>query len=401
MAFLAFSFYSVPSGKLNSVKNYIYYRGEKFDKKLKNYDLVIVPPDFKRKFVKKLHRYGKKVIVSVKKEDNFAPYHILESEKPEENFDGFFIILQPSDTDFVRMLSDTFPDKAIIISTDVIHIEPFLDYIDGYMWRFFSTEFKNVRYMVKTDVDEIQRENYLAINILNRLRKYRKNFKVFSLDVLTIPDTQSIVACYYRARRLDFLEYVGTPALNFVIYIPDTFHVDSAYAYNSFDPVFKLPSQIVRDTSPENIALAMNGAEAYSDSKASWADISVVNDGYINDPAIEWLIPVNWASGSDSAAHYVEIRFADEYYLDSVKIYWPIVNGVPLSPKRYRLEAWSSERQFWWPMVIATDSRPRKMDRFVFTDAYAGRIRIYIAPGDGPKMYPFQLWVSEIKAYGE
>ncbi|GEM_PF-4680012 len=394
MALIALSAVASP---LDSVRSYVYYRGEKYDKKLEKFDLVIARPDFPAKYVKRLHKKNVIVLASVEKTDSIDKYRFLTDEV---GFDGFLFVLSPSDTAFLRSVRDEFKDKVIVVSTDVINIEPFLPYIDGFLWRFLSTELLNGRFAPRADRNRIRRDNYLAINIINRLRLRRKNFRAFALDVLTFMDSNAVRACYQRAARLDFVEYVGPPAFNIVVMPPESIKIDSAFAYN-LDPIFKLPSQIVPDTSEENIALAINGAKAGYDSQAPGMDVRTVNDGFINDPGIAWLIPINWATGSDSSGHYLEIRFRDEFYLDSVKIYWPIVNGKPLSPKRYRLEAQSSERPFWWPMIVATDSRPRRMDRYVFTDAYAGRIRIYVAPGDGPEPYPFQLWVSEIKAYGE
>ncbi len=397
-----FVIYAIMASQLDSVRSYAYYRGEKYDRKLEKFQLVITPPAFRKKYIGKLHKKGVKVIASVEKTDSLDVYHTLIDE---QGFDGFFFVLTPSDTLFLKAVRDSFPQAVIVmsLSTDSlapIEIEPFVDYMDGYLWRLYSTKMEGGRFVLDPDTARRRKKEYLAVNILNRLRKKRKRFAVFAFDVLTVADSGAIRKCYENAAKVDFVEYVGPPSLNIFFKPPDSIEVDSVFAYR-FDPVFKLPSQIVRDTSSYNIALAINGAKTGYDSQADGFDIATVNDGYINDPGIEWLVPVNWASGNDSTGHYVEIRFPDEFYLDSVKIYWPIVNGVPMSPRSYRLEAKSSERPFWWPMMIATNPRPRKMDRYVFTDAYAGVIRIYIAPGDGPVSTPFQLWVSEIKAYGE
>ena len=395
---LSFLFLTGYSRIGDSVANFAFYLGDKNISYLKEFDLVIVSPNLKSSHIRNLHEHGTTVIASVQLVDSFDIYRLLL----ERGFDGFFFELSGlEDVETkVRAVRDSFPSSVIVVHPEISQIESVARYVDGIVWIGLSTACNSDDCYVIRDDFARGYKDYIALNLVKRLELFYR-FKVLSLDMLSAPNLDDVSFCYRRAMSYGFIPYVATPTLDAVVWPPHLATARSVVSWKSkMDPNFKLPSQIKRVTTSANIALAMNGAKIIVDSNLDGADPSIVNDGYRNDPGISWLVKTWWASASSEDEHYVIVKLPQEVYLDSIKVYWPIVDGVPMSPQWYRIEARSSERDFWWPIITADGGALRRLDKFFFTDALASEVRVVIKPGTGPKLTPNQLWVSEVEVYG-
>ncbi len=301
--------------------------------------------------------------------------------------------------ELIKEIRDSFPNMKFVANRGFSILEDIAPYIDGMMWEDFSTggyDFKNNRYL-EPDSEFLAWTGYFAVNFINRLRK-KHNFLVFALDYAEPSDTERINFFYNRACSYGFIPYVST------IYLDSIFHHDikcepeTQAKKHSFDPNFRLRSEIYIRESELNLAFYGNGGSVITDSYDIGYRPDALNDGIRNEYRMLWS-DASWASDEKTFPHFIEVRLSDSpAAIDSVIIYW----AREWKPDRDIFET-SRHISIYIDSLLVADVNPlgnHPRTKVIIRQIKGSTVRIVQGKGDGPSERPDIMWVAEVEVYG-
>ncbi len=310
--------------------------------------------------------------------------------------------------DLIQNIRKKYPDIKIVQNRGFGVLQDTAPYIDGIMYEDFSINYdwQSDTYS-QADSAKLNSTGSFAVGI-NEMRK-KHNFIVFALDYAN-PDQKDLIQfCYDRAWEYDFLPYVSTINLDEVYpyYKPKTERgakkfTGEAGKASIVGNIKRIKSEIngIKPKKDENnFALYYNGAKVEADSifAGDYDPIALI-DGFTNDKRIPWQ-DIAWASLELYIDHWVTIEFSKPQKIGNVKIYWAYDNGKYYNSKEIEIQYYF---QGYWKnlAVVKTDKDNTPVSEVKIPTPEIGReLRIFQKKGNGPRVRPNIMWISEIEVY--
>lgn len=296
--------------------------------------------------------------------------------------------------ELIRKIRKKYPEIKIVINRGFSILSDIASVIDGLMYESFTTAFNyETSSYTLNEPDLTIATSQLAV-LLNQIRK-EYYFPVFALDY-ALPDQKDLLQkAYNRAWAFDFIPYVSVRNLDQIFLHevkPQTRRGELALSGEIIPGSDQPPS-----ADPDNIALAVNGAEVKVDSFFPAYDCKAINDGYRNDENLHWS-QIAWASGEFPGPHWIEIRFPEEKRVSKVVIVWALDKGVFYNSQEVTVQY--LEGNDWVDLVKITENDDSvEVSETEFEAVKTIGIRIYQEEGKGNPRRENLMWVSEVEIF--
>jgi hypothetical protein len=126
---------------------------------------------------------------------------------------------------------------------------------------------------------------------------------------------------------------------------------------------------------------------------AAQVRVSSVEPGFEPRFAVDGDDATGWATAWGDAEPWFEATPARPVRLSGVRLRWPYVRGMAQTPRRIGVEVADAAGAV---RIVDAVLTPAGESRVEFPATEVVRLRVRLAPGDGPAEVPDRLWISEI-----
>ena len=309
--------------------------------------------------------------------------------------------------DLILTIREEFPDIKMVLNRGFTVVPTLYEALDGVMFELFSTYYNQQVFRYELlDESSIQftYNRQAAVTILNAVRQ-KKYFPVFGLEYYPKDGFQSeMQQAYDTDWEFDFIPYVTTEGRQLGGDIADynlrPKSERGKRALSLRDEIEGLEQN--GDTSEANLLYSDNGGTVTVDSSFSGYSKGPLNDGYVanaenfDEIGFEWA---NWASGEETAEHWVEMEIKAPAAANKLVIDWAYDNGVIYSSRSVRVEAYIDGA---WTTVGSLSEIADGTVRSEITlnvPSATNRYRVVQPIGYGSVARPNLFWISELSLY--
>lgn len=327
--------------------------------------------------------------------------------------------------DLVRRLDEELPEGTKLVPNRGFTAFPHISqYVDGIMFESFSTTYDDDSgYFVDRDLTDLEYNQTVACDIVNRVRRY-DYMPVFCLDYVNEAAYGYMPQKFYDdAWRYDFIPYV-TYTRDLDVCPNPKIKPASKRGDLALSKLSESSGETVSngDTSKNNLAYAGNGlcTVTVDSVHPRYVGARPLNDGFFatkdNHDQANWASEC-WASANNENDHEIVFTFNEAQNISKVKMYWAADGeGSPLfySPKEARVEAfiggeWKTVATYSWITAGGDYLVQQNMTEFTFDTVNTAKLRIVQPKNAGDATSSLNdgevtkfsgvMWVSEVEIY--